>query len=454
MHIGLGLLYALTIVLCTRLLIGFSSTPVAAGIAMLLFAINDTHAYSVGWISAYNTVLCCMFGLIALLMHCHWRRRKSTLGLFLSVFAFLLSLLSSEGGLALMGYIVAYALFIEPGSWRKKTASIIPTTIIAIGYVLFYVIQDFGVKGSSTYLSPADDLWGTACAVLSNTAIMVVSEILSIPPVTVMFQFIGAAGVVIAVVLLVIMLFTLSSFLRSNRIVAFFGTGMVLSIIPFTLGGAQDRLLLWAGLGAAGLLGELFTSSAVTVVKLQRVSAKTLLFTNTVMSLIFFIPILYVYTVFEVNAKALEKNSTSQNTIVLNTYGSFSFLYAPAIRSEKGGEWPEHFYYLYDGADTLTIKRASERTLLATTSKGWLATSAEQLSRSKYYPFSQGDTVKMKLMTAVIEDVSSDGRPISVRFTFEDDMRAFAWMKWTKNGPQRCELPAIGGEMRLVAPMF
>jgi hypothetical protein len=213
-------------------------------------------------------------------------------------------------------------------------------------------------------------------------------------------------------------------------------------------------LLLWAGLGAAGLLGELFTSSAVTVVKLQRVSAKTLLFTNTVMSLIFFIPILYVYTVFEVNAKALEKNSTSQNTIVLNTYGSFSFLYAPAIRSEKGGEWPEHFYYLYDGADTLTIKRASERTLLATTSKGWLATSAEQLSRSKYYPFSQGDTVKMKLMTAVIEDVSSDGRPISVRFTFEDDMRAFAWMKWTKNGPQRCELPAIGGEMRLVAPMF
>ena len=56
MHTGLALLYVLLIVLCAKLLTRFSTTPAALGIGILLFAIDDTHAFSAGWISAYRAL--------------------------------------------------------------------------------------------------------------------------------------------------------------------------------------------------------------------------------------------------------------------------------------------------------------------------------------------------------------------------------------------------------------
>jgi len=57
-------------------------------------------------------------------------------------------------------------------------------------------------------------------------------------------------------------------------------------------------------------------------------------------------------------------------------------------------------------------------------------------------------------MTAVFEKVTADGRPISVSFNFKRDLSEFRWMKSTKNGPEKCELPPVGEEMQLVLPMF
>ena len=79
-HVGLALLYALLIFLCAKLLMRFSVSPVAIGIGILIFAIDDIHAYSSGVIMALNTILCCVFGLYALLMHDKWRRDKSGSG--------------------------------------------------------------------------------------------------------------------------------------------------------------------------------------------------------------------------------------------------------------------------------------------------------------------------------------------------------------------------------------
>jgi hypothetical protein len=454
LHIGLALLYALLIFLCAKLLTRFSSNPVALGIGTLLFAIDDSHAYSAGWISAYNTMLGCIVGLSAILLYDRWRRIKSALGLALFVLAFFVALLCSEGAMGLMGYVVAYAIFIERGAWYKKLAVLVPGISIAVGYALFYSLRHLGVKASGAFLSPTDDLWGSVLGVLSNTIMLVPSQLLSFPPLAMMLQMAGPKGLVVAGVLLCVIIFIFRHFFFSNRIVAFFGVGMVLSVVPYALGGAQDRYLIWAGLGACGLLGELFALPVATLGTLQRISARILLFSNTVISLVFFIPFLLFYSMFELSAPAFEKNVSTRNTVVLNGPLEVYFMYPPARRCANGDEWPQHFYYLYAGFDTVTIKRTGERALLAEISHGMFAKQGERLSRSKQFPFKQGDSVNLQLMTVVIEKVTPDGRPLKVSFMFKNDLTNFVWLRWTKKGPMKCAAPVMGEELRLFAPLM
>jgi MFS family permease len=445
MHIHRALLYALIVLLCVKLLARFSSTPVACGIACLLYAIDDAHAYSSGWISAANTLLACVFGLFALLMHDHWRRKRSNAGLVLSLVAFVLSLLSSEGGLALMGYLVAYALFLESGSWKKRIATLIPATLIAAGYLVFYLTQHLGVKGSFDYLSPTEDLGQTALIVLSGTVTGTLSQVLSIPFLAMALQMAG--GVIVAAVLLAAVVAVFWRFLGSSRTVAFFGAGMVLSIVPFAIGMMGDRYLLWAGLGAAGLLGELFAVYTTTS-KLQRITAKTLLATNTIVSLIFFVPTLFWLAAIENNIRKLENMVTSEPTVMLNGH-TIADNCAAAIRSEKHGQWPEHFYHLYEGLETLTVKRTGERTLRATLPRGWFSSSfISRGARPQELYFKPGQTFELQLMTATIEEVTPDGRPRSVSFAFKRDLSELAWLQLSLKGPKKIQVPALGEEIR------
>jgi hypothetical protein len=454
MHICQALFYILLIFLCGKLLLRFSSSLVAIGIGILLFAIDDTHSMSTCWISALNTLLCCVFGLFALLMHDRWRSKKSAGALLLFIAAFLLALFSSEGGLALCGYLIAYALFMETGTLWKKAASLLPAISIALGYVLFYISHHFGARCSMSYISPGDTPWLAVKSVLGNTVLFSLSQVLSLPPLAPVLQLLGLLGVIIALILLAILVFIFRKFLLSTPTIAFFSVGMILSIVPFTVGLMSDRLLLWAGFGAAGLMGELFAGKSAQTGKAQRILAKILAFCNIVISIIFFVPSLFFYIAFADCAGSLEKIVPRDDTILLNASNKIAFLYAAAIRYEKSGDWPQHFYYLYSGEDTLKVKRVDYKAILATTSKGWYASVFERPRRSKQLYFKPGDTFNLELMSATIQKVTPDGRPQSVQFTFKKDLSEYAWLKWAKKEPERCSVPAIGEEISLFVPMF
>lgn len=454
MHIFQALFYVLLIFLCGKLLSRFSSSPIALGIGILLFSIDDTHSMSTGWISAFNTLLCCVFGLFALLMHDRWRSKKSTGALLLFISAFLLALFSSEGGLALCGYLIAYALFMETGTLWKKAASLLPAMSIALGYVLFYISHHFGARCSMSYISPGDTPWLAVKSVLGNTVLFSLSQVLSLPPLAPVLQLLGLLGVIIALIFLAILVFIFRKFLLSTPTIAFFSVGMVLSIVPFTMGFMSDRLLLWAGFGAAGLLGELFTVQVARNGKTQRIFTKTLAVSNIVISLIFFEPAFLLNLAFANCADSLEKVVPREDTVLLNASNKIAFLYAAAIRYEKAGDWPRHFYNLYCGTDTLKVKRIDEKSILATVLKGWYASPFERPRRPKQLYFKPGNTFNLELMSATIQKVTPDGRPLSVRFIFKKDLSKYSWLKWTKKEPERCSAPAIGEEISLFVPMF
>lgn len=441
MHVNRALLYALIVFLAARLLSRLCATPLAWGIAALLFAVDDVHAYSSGWISGANTLLACAFGLWALLMHDHWRREQSKIGFLLAQVAFLLSLLSSEGGLALMGYLVAYALFLESGGWAKRSASLIPSAVLAVGYGVFYASQHMGVTGSFDYLSPTQDLAQTLFIALKGTVTGAVGQILSLPMLTMVLQMSG--GALIAVALLAALVAIFWRFLRSSKTVGFFALGMLLSLVPFTIGMMGDRYLLWAGLGAAGLLGELF---AVTLprTRVETITAKTLFATNTVVSLVFFIPTLFWLAAIEGNIRKLDQIVGTQDTIVLNGH-LLPNACAAALRCERQGQWPAHFYHLYDGLDSVTVKRTGSNTLDLVPVHGWFASSPfSRATKPQELHFKPGQSFNLELMTATIEEATQDGRPSRVSFAFKTDLSRFTWLQFGLGGPRPIEPPPLG----------
>lgn len=446
MHVDRALLYALIVFLAVKLLTRFSSSAAAGGIACLLFAIDDSHAYSSGWIASGNTLLTALFGLLALLMHDRWRRDHWLPGLALALVGFALSLLSSEGGLALLGYLAAYALFQDTGSWKQRVATLIPAALVAAGYLVVYFTQHLGIKGSFDWLSPTEDLWQTALVVVSGTLTGAVAQLTSIPMLALLLQGAGVWGPIVAALLLAALIVGFRRFLRSSKTVAFFGAGMLLSLMPFSVGMMGDRYLLWASLGGAGLMGELF-AVFVTTSRLQRIAAKTLLVTQVYVSLILFVPTLFWLAAIENNIRKTEALVTSEDTVMLN--GSLIADNAAAgLRYENRGQWPEHFYHLYEGLDAMTVKRTGERTLLVTPDNGFFASSPiSRGARPKELVFSQGQEFELQQMTATIEALTPDGRPASVSFAFKQDLSAFAWLEMAMNGPRTFQVPAVGEEV-------
>jgi hypothetical protein len=445
MHAGLILLYALLCFLISLLLKRFSSNPAALGIAILLFAINDVHAFSAGWISSYNTLLCCVFGMIAFLMHDRWRQTKTWVPLLLFAAFFTIALFCSEGALALSGYLLAYALFLERGTIRGKIFSFVPTGIITVAYLFFYVIFGFGVKNSGIYVSLTDLFSPALFSFFIKIAFLLYSQLFSVTLVSMILLKIGITGIVIFLLILIAILFFLRKGLFGTPQTSFFFTATVLSIAPFALGPLQDRLLLWSGLGAAGLLGELFASNTLLTAKYEKMTARILLGTNLFISLLFFLPMLYAPMVLEKPSRTLAAIVPSNTTIFLNTPWDICLWYPPAIASEQGKAFPEHLYVLYAGLDTVSLTRTDRHTLIATVSRGWFTNPEyERFSRTPKHSFNVGDRVELQLMTASIRAVTRDGRPITVQFEFKDDLETYSWMNWTNKGPQQCSAPSIG----------
>ncbi|MBN2272504.1 MAG: hypothetical protein JXN61_17965, partial [Sedimentisphaerales bacterium] len=86
-----------------------------AGLAGLLYVLDETNYFPVAFVANRNAVIALFFGLLAVLMHDRWRREGGVGGVVLACVFLALSLLSAEAGIATVAYIGAYALVFEQG---------------------------------------------------------------------------------------------------------------------------------------------------------------------------------------------------------------------------------------------------------------------------------------------------------------------------------------------------
>ncbi|MCP4201432.1 MAG: HDOD domain-containing protein, partial [bacterium] len=259
MH-GQSLLWFAALVAATALLYRRIIEPAwVGGLAALLFTLDDAHASPAAWLANRNALLATLFGVLCLVAHDRWRRDNWRPGAWIAPVLLALGLLSGEIALATTGYLFAHALFLEPGGPRRRgLRSLWPCAVVVAGWAALYVAGGYGAFGSGLYLDPLRSPVAYLQAVFERAPLSLMGQWTPLPAEIGALLPPDASHVwwLVAVVLAVIVLAALVPELRGDHTARFWGLGMALSLLPISATFPSNRLLLFVGLGAMGLLAR------------------------------------------------------------------------------------------------------------------------------------------------------------------------------------------------------
>ncbi len=455
-----------------------------AGLAALLYMIDDSNYFPAMWIANRNLLLSLFFSLLTLLMYHRWRRQKSVYAGVAVPFLLLLSLLSTEAGIATFAYLFAYALIIDRGSLWQRALRLAPSFIVIVIWRLIYNALDYGARGSGFIIDPGNEPLRYAWVVVRRAPILLSGQ-WGWQPAEMFSLFSDYArrwNLLVAVAFLLLLLIVFLPLLRKSRVALFWFTGMMLCILPICATGPMNRNLLFAAIGAFGLIaqfiGGLFLKESwVPKTRYWLVPAwivcVTLLFIHIVItagtrvivpkriSSIFNI----FYSTVDVGSQPDIENKT---VVVVNAPHPFLFLGLPVLRAYENKPLPERTPVLAPGFVPLEISRTGEQTLLLKAQTGNILspdTSRKDLKPHFVYfykelgslfrpddmPFQTGERVELTGMSVEVIGVDEAGQPTQVRFHFDVslDHPSLSWLQWDwKKGRfgsySTFKVPAVG----------
>jgi hypothetical protein len=442
MHLHSVLLYGLLCGLAALLYRRLGTPLAAAGLAALLFAFDDVHAQTVGWISGRNAVLAALPALAALWVHDRWRREAWRPGAVLAPLLVLLSVLAAEAGLAASATIVAYSLCLDRGSWWRRLRSLLPYAVVLLGWQIAYKALGYGAHGSGLYRDAAEAPLTFLISSVENAWVLGLAQLTL--PVSTPLAALGW-GWMIAALLVGLMVLAMSPLLRASALARFYALSMALAALPFGATEPSDRTLLPLGFGAAGLIGLAAHGARTQALpRPARWTTRGLFFFAGVLSPLLFVPSLFLIHLMEPDVRRLEAALPEQGTaVVISVPFDILMLYPEAVRFAQDRPWPEHVYTLHGGMDELELTRCGPRCLQIEPAKGWLATPLDRLSRPADEPFHPGWIQGFDAMTAKVIRVAPDGRPLVTAFLFEQPLEEIHFIAWVEGRPRRWQPPAI-----------
>lgn len=235
-----------------------ASAPWIAGLATLLFAIDDAHGPTVGWIANRNTLMATTFGILAVGLHHRARIEGSRPSRWLAPPAFLLALLSAEAAVAAIAYLVAHAIFLDRARPLSRMRALLPYVAIIAVWRMAYAGLGFGQYGSALYTDPIASPERFLAALGERAPILLLSQLGG--PSADIYSILPSGerrtAWIIALASLSIVALVLAPLLRRRAEARFFALGMVLAALPACATVPGDRLLMLVGVGGMGLVGE------------------------------------------------------------------------------------------------------------------------------------------------------------------------------------------------------
>ncbi len=436
-----------------------------AGLAGLLFAIDDAHSIPVSWIANRNGLMALFFGIMALLFHDRWRRDTRRLSAAIALLFLLAGLLSGEAAIATGAYLVAYALIIDKGNWRARTLSLVPYGAVIVVWRVFYRVLGYGASGSEFYVDPLKSplhflsvLWQRAVVLLQAQWGPVPSELQTMvhPP-------LKLALWAVSLLFLIWVFSVLAPLIKKNRTAQFWTLGMVLSVVPVCAAFPMDRLLMFAGVGAMGLLALFIDAAregyAANLPSVSRQKIAKALYIFLIFLHLIIAPVLLPVKILgfamignRVNdwtdSIPLDDAQLAGRTLVV-PYAPSPFVsnQMAMIRANRDTPLPAHFRVLSPNMwlpliQSMDLTRTDDRTLVVEPEGGfhWF------LVRDNEHEFRVSDEIKLTGMTVRILTLTEDNYPKKVEYRFDRPLEdpSFLWWLFEDYKWEPFTLPAVG----------
>lgn len=137
-----------------------ATTPVIAGVALLVYAVDETFGWTTAWVANRCAMVAAAFSFGALAVHlrraaAHERgeprgAREAWIegGLWGLAFA------AGEYALCGVAYVIAYALVGRRGAWSVRARALVPAGVTFVGFAITSVVIGAGVHGATSYVDP------------------------------------------------------------------------------------------------------------------------------------------------------------------------------------------------------------------------------------------------------------------------------------------------------------
>jgi hypothetical protein len=442
-----------------------------------LYAIDDGHGFTVGWLANRGSLMAACFGAIAIGFHDRWARERWRPAVVLGPLAVALTLLSSEEGIAVIGFLLAYQLVVATGSLRARLAALLPYVAVVVAWECGRIALGFGLDGTGSYTDPLLHPVAFTLQTLERIPILIHSLLGLLPADLWEVYFVrhdlGWLMALLGVAFVALVGLAFARLLRRDRIARFWALGGGLALIAVCGAHPADRHLLLVSVAGSALVARYVAAwfarrdpdEAQLLPRSRRsaaIAAVALLVIHGVLAPILLpirarIPGAISRGLQRIDALLPADSALADQDLVLVGV-PFKYLcnHASVVRRSNGGVAPRRFRCLSVSPDEIIVSRPDERALILRPAHGLLRFFEDTNVRARWIPFAVGDRVDLDDLTVIVRAITDDGRPAEIEFRFATALEdpSLRWITWRDGAYRPFTVPPVGGVVTLPSDSF
>jgi hypothetical protein len=440
-----------------------AGAPWVAGLAILLFAIDDSHALPAGWLANRNALVAATFVTLSVLLYDSWRTRGHRLAAILGPLAFAGALLGGELGTTTLGFLIAHALWLDRAQPRRRMLALLPYFGVLAVWLAVYVAGGYGTRASGLYVDPLRQPLDYAAHVIRTAPVLWFGLFAGVQVSLFPFLERGAALVfsLAATGGCAVIAVALRPLILRDRVARFWATAGLLSTLPALATFPADRLLLIPGLAALGLVSRYVESAFAPEAgapssRFARACAIALLVCHGGASAVAF-PSQIAFArdfgkIVESGGRTAPEALAGRTLVVIDSPDILVCNHLPFWRGSSGfGELPRRLRCLGVARGTLKVERPDAQSLILRPEGGYLGATMDALYRAPSLRFSVGQRFELSDSVFEILEVTEDFRPLSVKVRFESPLESpeYRFAVWQGKGYVNFALPPVGSSVRI-----
>ena len=455
-----------------------------AGLAALLFLLDGYTYFPVMFVANRGFVLSLCFGLLCFYEHHQWRSAKSRSGCVLSPLFLALSLFANEGGASTLAFILAYALVIEPGGWRRRALTVLPAVLVIILWRTIYKLGGFGLFHVGLYIDPVTEPLAFAQVAIPRAMALLGGQITGVAP-DLLFAIKSSLHPLVIALYAASVLAALAVFLpwvRRDKTAAFWLAVALLAAIPAATVAPLSKNLGFVAVGVYGLMASFVAALVTRPGPLpERLTYRIPAWIACGLLLMMHIPVAIAGRVLTVQTIASGSKAMSsfinldkspdvdnRNVIVVNAPCAITLAYMPFYKAYYHQPLPRTLRTLVPGCTSFDVQRTDGQTLVIQSRASDIFTCDDVGPTHIAYIFSacnvavgvpkskKGDRHDLSGLTVeVLEaNVADVATRVAFRFDASLDSPDFRWLwwDWRTFSYRPFQIPAVGQSVTLSGP--